>query len=534
MDGIAGTTVARQIAAHCVAREGFVPGVPPEAAELTSACDFVLFRLHLSQLHILCLVDGETSPGRVFGMLPARAEAIAKACLKYSGSVSMTKMPVVIEIVEIATAPPSEQDRARLRHFRRSSIFSKGVLFAEHVDATTRQVWRNRWGVRLMRTTPERALRAAPATEAEIQATLAERALPVVFHRPLVTWLLLAVLGAIFLLEMLASHDSKPSIVTLISLGGINRKLVLAGEWWRAASATVLHADFNHLLANGFSLVIAGTTLEAIVGRAWFGAIYVLSALVGSVLSIQYGTFLVSVGASGAIMGVVAAAVLCGLVRRRREFGLEAFRLGISVLIPTLGLALWGGAGAAHIDHFAHFGGAVGGTLSAGVLLVAWKKDNAQPPGRALALAVVALGCAALAFAAVEVSRHRKSDDVRFVPDATLPRDGTERGNRLAQLVSQYPDDPRTHFSVGLQHWRGSRFADAESAFRQALGLDRTLLLYFKPELTLQIRAGLAGVLKAQHKDAEAREVAKPLCDQPPDAPLVDDWLKRMRQSLCR
>jgi hypothetical protein len=101
MDGINGRTVAQQIAAHCVAREGFSPGVPPEAAELAQACDFALTRLHWSQLHILCLVDGEFTPGKQFAMMPARAEALAKACLKYSGSINMTKMPVLVQIVEV-------------------------------------------------------------------------------------------------------------------------------------------------------------------------------------------------------------------------------------------------------------------------------------------------------------------------------------------------------------------------------------------------------------------------------------------------
>ena len=303
-----------------------------------------------------------------------------------------------------------------------ASIFSKGVLFAERVDATARTVWRNRW--QLTRTTPERALRAAPVAQGEVETALEEQQVFLHSQRPLVTWILPALLAVVFVLELAASGGSTPTVITLISLGGINQKLVLAGEWWRMASGTVLHADLNHLLANGISLLIACSTLEALVGRAWAAAIYVVAALAGATASVfSDSTALVSVGASGAVMGVVAAATLCGLVRRRREFGMEAVRLLISVLIPTLGLAVWGGSGAAQIDHHAHFGGAVGGALTAAVLVVGWKKSEPLPPARPLAWAIVAIGCAALAVAAVEVARHHADQDVRLVPESTLPSD---------------------------------------------------------------------------------------------------------------
>jgi rhomboid protease GluP len=533
METVTHGSVANQIVAHCIAREGFTPGVPPEAQELEAACDIILSRVHWSQLHILCLVDGETHPGKQFGLMPGRVEAIAKDCLRYSGSINFNKMPVLVEIVEIAPGPPTDEDRARLRHFRRASIFSKGVLFAERVDATARTVWRNRW--QLTRTTPERALRAAPVAQGEVETALEEQQVFLHSQRPLVTWILPALLAVVFVLELAASGGSTPTVITLISLGGINQKLVLAGEWWRMASGTVLHADLNHLLANGISLLIACSTLEALVGRAWAAAIYVVAALAGATASVfSDSTALVSVGASGAVMGVVAAATLCGLVRRRREFGMEAFRLLISVLIPTLGLAVWGGSGAAQIDHHAHFGGAVGGALTAAVLVVGWKKSEPLPPARSLAWTIVAIGCAALAVAAVEVARHHADQDVRLVPESTLPSDLAQRSARFAQLVADYPGDPRTHFALGAQHWRGGRLEEAEGSFRKGLGLERTLMLYFEPQFALQIRSVLVGVLHLQHKDAEAREIARPICDLPPDSPLIDERMRTARQTVCR
>jgi rhomboid protease GluP len=534
MDGSNGATTARQIAAYCLAREGFAVGVPPEAAELAQACDIVLTRLHWSQLHILCLVDGESRPGRQFAMMPTRAEALAKACLKYSGSINFSKMPVLVEIVEVAAGAPSESDRARLRRFRRSSIFSKGVLIAEHVDATTRQVWRNRWHI--ARTTPERALRAAPVSGDELQA-LASRstAMPVRPAWPVVTFAIIALLAVVYALEVAAAGGSEPGTLTLMSMGGINRKLMLAGEWWRVVAAPMLHANVGHLLANGVALLMAGSVLELMIGRLWFAATYIVSALTGALLTVLLGTsYTVSVGASGAVMGVVAAATVIGLVRRRREFGIEAFRLLISVLIPTLGTAVWGGAAAAHIDHFGHFGGAIGGAVMALALLGLWRKDDRVPGQRLIAQAIIAAGCLALAAGSVEVALHRAVDASALVPESVLPRNPTQRSARMADLVARYPGDPRTHFALAQRQFQERKVADAEESLRKALSLDRALTIYFDPSFGVQVRAALAWLLMSDHKEAEAKDVAKPLCDLSANAPGVDARVKAMRQSLCR
>lgn len=532
MDGNVGASVARQIAAHCVAREGFSPGVPPEAAELVQACDVALVRLHWSQFHILCLVDGEAHPGKQFAMMASRAEAIAKACLKYSGTINMVRMPVLLQIVEVAPGVPSDEDLARLKRFRRSSIFSKGMLLAAHVDAAARRVWRNRW--QMTRSTLERALQAAPVSDAELQSAGRAMVIAAPVRWPIVTVGIIALLAAVFGLEVAASGGAEPTTVTLIALGGINQKLVLAGEWWRAFAAPLLHANFGHLLANGIALLIAGVVLEVMVGRTWFAAIYIVSSLTGALLSILLGaSYFVAVGASGAVMGVVAAATVLGLVRRRREFGIEAVRLLISVLIPTLGTAVWGGREAAHIDHFGHFGGAIGGALMALALLAIWNRDDALPGRRLIAQAIIDVGCLAVAVGAVEVA-HRAADDVALVPESALSRNPAQRNARLAELVAQYPGDPRTYYALASRQFQERKYADAEASLRKALSLDRALTLYFDSGLGVQIRGTLAWMLMSERRDAEAREVVKPLCGLADNAPGMDARLKTLRQSLCR
>lgn len=534
MDGISAETFAGHIAAHCIAREGFSRSVPPEAAALRGACDIVLTRMHWSSFHVLCLVDGQAHPGKQFGLPPERVQEIAKACLKYCGMVSVSsRMPAVVEIVEISNGAPTDQDHARLKHFRRASIFSKGLLTACHVDATTRQLWRNRW--QWSRTTAQRALAAPTVSKAELQAKLAEAPTLVRRKTPFVTWGILALLAAVFILEMTASDGATPSLITLISLGGINQKLVAGGEWWRAISATVLHANFNHLLSNGIALLIAGSVLENMVGRAWFAATYIVAALAGSAVSIALAqAFVVSVGASGAIMGVAAAATVCGLARRRQQFGVDAVRLLISVLIPTLGLAVWGGAEAAHIDHSAHFGGALGGAVAAVVMLSFWRRSDPAPRGRGLAAGVIGIGCLALAYATMEVAQTHPSYAIVLMPNGLLHGDAVSRASHTPQLVQQYPDDPRSYFELGVARLRQNDLAGAEKALRMALGMEKTLYLYFTPGFAAQIRGLLAATLQAEGNQIDAKEVAAPLCALPPNSPLLDAYSRKTLVGLCK
>ena len=131
---------------------------------------------------------------------------------------------------------------------------------------------------------------------------------------------------------------------------------VATGEYYRLLTAAFLHAGVIHLALNMFALATVGPTLESALGRVRFAALYVLSALGGSVLS-----FLVSdpgtlgVGASGAIFGLFGAYYVVG-----RRVGGEtrsiAILLGINLVI-TFSVDI--------IDWRAHLGGLVVGSLVA-------------------------------------------------------------------------------------------------------------------------------------------------------------------------
>lgn len=92
-------------------------------------------------------------------------------------------------------------------------------------------------------------------------------------------WLTFGILGAlvlVFLLEQIFMVNPggalmRPSVQTLVALGGLNRLLVVTnGEWYRVFTGPLLHIDLLHISLNGFALVLIGYPLERLVGRLWF------------------------------------------------------------------------------------------------------------------------------------------------------------------------------------------------------------------------------------------------------------------------
>jgi membrane associated rhomboid family serine protease len=137
---------------------------------------------------------------------------------------------------------------------------------------------------------------------------------------------------------------------------GMIPSAIAQGEWWRLITSTLLHGSILHLLFNMYALYWLGPQLERALGHSRFAALYVLSALGGSVASYWFSDLLtVSVGASGAIFGLITATIVIG-----REM-----RTDVSQLIVLLGINAVIGFAQPGIDWRAHFGGAATGAAVA-------------------------------------------------------------------------------------------------------------------------------------------------------------------------
>jgi membrane associated rhomboid family serine protease len=99
-----------------------------------------------------------------------------------------------------------------------------------------------------------------------------------------------------------------PSIQTLINSGGLTSVSVICdGEWWRIFVSFFLHAGIFHLAFNMLTLLLLGSQLEREFGPLDMTAIYMSSGVAGQLASAVFLPNSVSVGASGAIFGLLGA-----------------------------------------------------------------------------------------------------------------------------------------------------------------------------------------------------------------------------------
>ena len=203
---------------------------------------------------------------------------------------------------------------------------------------------------------PERPLRITPEMLLGRRIDFERR----MRRRPPVTLAIIGALVAVFLLETArGATDSAPA---LVAFGALSRPEVFAGQYWRLESATWLHGGRDHLVSNAIALFILGMICEHAFGSAQYFVLYVLSGLGGSFMSllISEGP---SVGASGAIFGLQAAAIV--LFRQHRDRILMRDR---RIGVVLLGWALYSivtGLVSPFIDNGAHIGGAITGALVA-------------------------------------------------------------------------------------------------------------------------------------------------------------------------
>ncbi len=154
----------------------------------------------------------------------------------------------------------------------------------------------------------------------------------------------------------------------LVDLGAVYGPFVVVeGEWWRLLTAMFLHGGMTHLLMNMFSLYIIGRPMELYFSPKSYLSLYLLTGIVGGLVSIVVHPETVAIGASGAIFGVFGA--LSGyFFAYRRELGEHAHQF-MKDFALIIGINLVIGFTIPNIDVSAHAGGLVSGLI--GGLIVA-------------------------------------------------------------------------------------------------------------------------------------------------------------------
>ena len=180
----------------------------------------------------------------------------------------------------------------------------------------------------------------------------------------LATYAIIGLCVAAFLAEVFTGADlmggnAGDSIVIdfgLFAFGGVGFG-VAEGEVYRVLTAGFLHSGIIHLGLNMFALYILGRLLEPAIGTRRFVGIYLVSVLAGSCGALILSPDQLTVGASGGIFGLMAAAFL---IARNRGLDELASQIGLFVvlnLVFTFSVP--------NISIGGHLGGLVGGGVAA-------------------------------------------------------------------------------------------------------------------------------------------------------------------------
>jgi rhomboid protease GluP len=337
---------------------------------------------------------------------------------------------------------------------------------------------------------------------------------------PVVTAVILIAMGVIFSAEVTFGVEPwtgafEPSVTTLMAFGGLQYPLVAdQGQWYRLLSAPLLHLDISHVLINGIVLWFSGRAVERMIGRSWFAAVFIIGAIAGGLMSLVVNAHnVVSVGASGAIMALLAARYVLAFHyepgSQRQAMQSNALRLLIPSLIP-----LGAGHASGAVDYGAHFGGAIAGVIMAAILLACWRRRDTTPSRGRVAGAIVALGLFAASYSAAANAHEYRIYNLQrqLIPASDIPRDFAAIVARAPELFKQYPRDPRARFYQAVALVQAKDLAAAETQMRIGLAEQDILRVLLVPTAKGHLQAYLSLILTDEGRMNEAREFAKAGC----------------------
>ena len=171
------------------------------------------------------------------------------------------------------------------------------------------------------------------------------------------TYMLIAANVAVYAYTCFLSRDITTSDAVVLNYGQYNLA-VLNGEVWRLFTAMFIHADIAHIVGNMLFLLIFGLRAEKMFDLKEYFLVYLLSGLAGGFLTLFLGPNTVSVGASGAIFGVIGA---CTIYARRAIGQSIVTALLYSFFLLMINISL-------NVNVFAHLGGLIAGLLIGYVL----------------------------------------------------------------------------------------------------------------------------------------------------------------------
>ena len=170
---------------------------------------------------------------------------------------------------------------------------------------------------------------------------------------PMITYWLIAVNVILYVVPILFGQYN--DLINNYSVWG---PAIREGQIYRLFTGMFLHGGLVHLLFNCYALYVIGSQVESFLGKFKFLVIYLVAGISGALFSMIFGGNYASIGASGAIFGLMGALVYFGY-----HYRVYLGNVVKSQIIPLIVLNLVLGFFMTGIDNFAHIGGLIGGTL---------------------------------------------------------------------------------------------------------------------------------------------------------------------------
>jgi membrane associated rhomboid family serine protease len=171
-----------------------------------------------------------------------------------------------------------------------------------------------------------------------------------------VTKVLIGINVAVYVAELAQGGGVYGVNSTIYEKGFLYAPFVADGDWWRLMTAAFLHYGPFHLLLNMLGLYWFGSLLERRIGSGRFLLLYLVSGLAGSAGALVVSPNSATVGASGAIFGILGAGLV---LEQQRDYVFGGSALGVIVANLVLTFA-WSG----NISVGGHIGGLIGGAAA--------------------------------------------------------------------------------------------------------------------------------------------------------------------------
>lgn len=180
---------------------------------------------------------------------------------------------------------------------------------------------------------------------------------------PQITYLLIFLNVVYYIISaVLSKNFLNIDINVLVYLGAKYNQGIIRGEYYRLLTCTFLHGGLLHIALNMYALFIIGPLVEKIYGRLKYIVIYLVAGIMSSILSFILSPD-ISIGASGAIFGLLGACLIFALKNKSKiNKGFLANIVSVIFINLILGLSVQ------NIDNFGHIGGLLGGMACSSIL----------------------------------------------------------------------------------------------------------------------------------------------------------------------